>query len=179
MADLVYKFDEVDLMPITGISFWDDDNDEGLHFYHIESDSDWGGLRAITKQHYMGGQKNIAWRCQPMIYIVSNPLNKYDWALIKRLEKLKNRYVDTYITLGDIVNYENSPPPMYDPLPTAINATHATILKFSNKLMFNYEIEQVQFRPRLCLKPEGIIQNILEVVTEGSETAKMFFNIGT
>jgi hypothetical protein len=173
----------INIMPIRAVTFYDEENSEGLHFFQIESESSWR-ITPVQRPHYQGGQIIIAYKCELTIYIPNNAFQHQSWKLINRLDKLNNRYIKTQIILGNKEIWDNQPdpqPPWFTyPLDAQlttkiINATDEMELDFSDNLMFNYEIEQVEFRPRLIIRPSGYIKSPTQVTDSEEELERMLF----
>ncbi len=165
----------VNLLPIRAVSFYDFDNAEGLHFFQIEAESSYK-LLPITRPHYKGGNITVGFRAEANIYIANNPFNQYNADLIIRLEKLKGRYIHTQLILGLSEPNDTAwlyPPaeitghleyPLQDHLRTKVmNATDKMIVDFDTNLSFNYEIESVEYRPRLIIRLQGKIDSPLKI----------------
>jgi len=161
----------INILPIRAVSFYDNENAEGLHFFQIEAESSYKIL-PITRPHYKGGNITVGYKVEANIYVANNPFNQYNYDLVNRLEKLKNRKIRTLLALGKIEPTDAAwakPPeeyaghldfPLQEHLRTkVINATNKMVVDFGDNLTFQYEIESVEYRPRLIIKMYGILDN--------------------
>ena len=124
--------------------------DVTLDFFTVESESTYT-LEPITKPTSNGGVVTVAYRWSAKIYI---PHNLYDRnQIISVLDVFQSKRVyDAQLFLGNKTISGVTPPDI-------INADDGMYLNLSNKT-FLYQIESVEFRPRLIITFSGVTKGI-------------------
>lgn len=137
------RFEITSMYGITG-------DDRILDFFTIESESSYT-LDPITKPTSSGGIVTIAYRINAKIYI---PHNRYDQNLImayfNAMQTYGNYYVRLYLgneTIGGVT------------APDVINADAGMTLQLQSS-SFSYQIESVEYRPRLIITLSSVEKNI-------------------
>lgn len=178
-VDLVF-YKTINLLPIRAASFVDNLHLEQTDFFLLEAESNYK-ISPVTRQIYLGGNVTLGYNAEVNLYVPINFFNWYNSSMMIRLEKLKGRTINSKLVLG---NYEptdsgwSNPPdeigdftfPLNENTQTKIiNATDKMIIDFGNNLTFNYEIEGVEYRPRVIIHLSGFIKSTINISAYGED----------
>lgn len=159
MIEIIIKdfSNEFKLLPIRGIQFykrieWGDDIDVNVLIYGVESESSFR-LMPITRPNHLGGIATLGYKLEATIYLPYNKLEEMK-DIFNLL--LQGRYTLTLL-LGNAVGYAEA---TITP-PAVVNATgSAKIQTAVNSVSHTFEIESVDYRPRLKIGLTAFSKNI-------------------
>ena len=162
------------ILPIRAALFYDSTNDIALNFFQIEAESSIGFLNPIKEPHYEGGDITIGYKIEPIFYIPENTFDLNSYELIDKLASFQNRKIELKVLLGNRDTWSRKPEGFV--FPKSINSTAGMEIDYGTNLTFNFEIEQIEFRPRLVIKPSGVIisPTQIKVVEGGGNDEHMF-----
>lgn len=163
---------KIRLMPLRGISLFHpasnnpDDGNTFTEFSNLEPESSFA-LRMITRVDSFGQERTVAYRWEITGYC---PQNNYK-DLLHRLEFLRRlkRGVDVQMLLGTEDGPQHSSPslgPINSNAGAWVSVGPIYSLPDTNgiRFRFNYEIEGVEYRPRLIVKMSGLIHTLVSLI---------------
>lgn len=157
-------FDNVNLLPIMGVLVYAGDLGEFTWFGNPEAESSYR-FNPIVRPSSKGGDRLVAHSAEVKIYVPHNRYTDDDTALFARLALLKNKRYDVGICLGTQSQAAVGVPEADRTLP--INSTAGMWIDFGLQLMMTYEVESVEYRPRLILTFKGLVMDLLNQRTAG------------
>lgn len=169
MADITYKVfgGQVALMPLRCLSFYLASalgyaDSHFLDIYHPEAESSFS-LKPITRKDHKGNSRTLGWNFEGTFYF---PQNLYkDNGLTENLEEMRTKGFDLQLIGGDQTPFVSAG------IPRQYNSTDGYWLDLNGEGSLNWEIESIEFRPRLIIHITAFVKNILN----GSGKNKLYW----
>ena len=165
---------KVNLMPIRAASFYypvtrivEGEEVQGYDFldiYNIESESSYNIKPVIKPNFNNGGLVTLGYTVEVKLYISYNKFNdtvdEVSYKILDNLEYIRKTGFDFQLIIGHAM------PANTTHLPKQINSTDGAWIDVGRFTTLSWEIESVEFRPRIIINLNGFVKNYSDLEIE-------------
>ena len=175
MADIRFnKVTDIKRIPIRAVAFYGNGLDGFLDFFYLEKGS-YYQTKKTTKNHYQGGKVQTGTILSVYLIIPQNMYNSNGLiavldSLISRTEMGERTDLQVLCGNGIVPGMGN------DYRPEVINSDHTLWVDFSTLLIFTYDVEHKETRPRIILEGEGFAYKLSNLRNVSTGTPEVLFN---